>query len=254
MKLTLGQIDFEVTPVPEGLRTAIMSDPLMAGGRNALVWSWDKAAGTGTARREQAPDGSFPMPNGLGFFVPRMLSDGAIVKNEKTSKAMMERFLNVIGAGSLPQILKAIQPVLKIPRKKIPHAHFEPLRPLTTFDVVMQTEYSVVELKDASRNLSAHLFVPGQVRFIHQLPEDAPDTAKEATTEKAPTLLVPTFSKANHHVRLIALTQRARELEPRAKAMIEGETDKDPRVIVSYAGVIAELKGLAPAPPMAANV
>ena len=254
MKLTLGQIEFDIVPVPEALRSVIMADPLMAGGRNALVWSWDKDADKGTTHRELAPDGSVPLPNGLGFFVPKVLSDGAIAKNEKMSKAMMERFLNVIGAGSLPQILKGIQPVLKIPRKKIPHAHFEPLKGITSYDIIMQTEYSVVELKEPSRNLSAYLFVPGQCRFIARFDDDAPANAETSVGEKPPTFLIPTFSKANHHVRLIALSQRAKELEPRAKEMIEGDAEKDPRVIVAYAGVIAELKGLAPTPKSAQPV
>ena len=34
MKITLGGIEFDIVAVPEGLRTAIMADPLMAGGRN----------------------------------------------------------------------------------------------------------------------------------------------------------------------------------------------------------------------------
>jgi hypothetical protein len=57
--------------------------------------------------------------------------------------------------------------VLGVPQKKLPFETFQPLNDKGSYTVLMQTEFSVLELENAGRNLSAYLFVPGLVSFSH---------------------------------------------------------------------------------------
>jgi len=151
-----------------------------------------------------------------------------------------------VGAGSLAEVLKSIQTLLKLPQKSLPLAHFAPLNDLASYEILMRTEFSVVELVEPSRNLSAYLFVPGQVHFGHRLTGDPAPEAEGAIEAPPPAFLIPTWSKANHHIRMVALTRRAKDLQPRVEVMMAGEAEKDPAVIRSFASVIAELRGLSP--------
>ena len=253
MKITIGGVGFEVRSIAEGLRSALMSDPMLAGSQATPVWAWDKSAGTGKALVPLSPKGSVPLPNGLGFFVPKALPDGRIVRNEKSSQVMMKRFLQNVGATNLSEVLKSLQMLLKLPQKSMPLSHFATLNEHASYQIVMQTSFNVVELAEPSRNLSAYLFVPGQVRFGHLLADDAGPEAEGAIEGPTSAFLIPTWSKPNHHVRMVALTRRAKDLQPLIEAMRSGEKEKDPRVVGAFASTIAELKGLAK-PPEAAPV
>lgn len=253
MKITIGGISFEVRSVAEGLRSALLADPAMAAGQAAIVWTWDRESRKGQARVPLSAKGSVPLPNGLAFFVPRTLSDGRVVRNEKPSQVMMKRFLDTVGAGSLPEVLKAIQVLMKLPQKSLPLAHYAPLNDLASYEILMKTEFNIVELVEPSRNLSVYLFVPGQVLFGHRVIGEASAEAKSAIEAPPSAYLIPTWSKPNHHVRMIALTRRAKDLRPQVEAMMAGDKERDPSVIRSFAAVIAELKGLAK-PPEAATI
>ncbi|MBM1220589.1 hypothetical protein JQU17_06890 [Ponticoccus sp. SC2-23] len=246
MKITIGGIAFEVRSIPEGLRSALLSDPQMAAGRSAIVWAWDKETRKGEAQVRLSPKGSVPLPNGLGFFVPKALPDGRIVKNEKPSQTMMKRFLETVGARSLPEVLQSVQTLLKLPQKSLPLGHFAPLNEIASYEILMRTEFNVVELIEPSRNLSIYLFVPGQVLFGHRIIGDATPEAESAIDGPPPAFLIPTWSKANHSIRMIALTRRAKDLKPQIEEMMSGEREKDPALTRSFASVIAELRGLAP--------
>lgn len=246
MKITIGGIGFEIRAVPEGLRSALLADPGLAPAQSTTVWAWDRDSQTGEAKVRLSSKGSVPVPNGLGVFVPRTLSDGTIVRNVKPSQLMTKRLVDTVGAGSLPEVLQSIQVLLKLPQKSLPLDHFAPLRPHASFEITMQTRFSTVEIAEPSRNLSAYLFVPGQVRFDHRIVGEAAPEAEGAIDGPPPAFLIPTYSKANHHLRMIALTRRAKDLQPVIEAMMAGERDKDPALIEGYANVIAELRGLAP--------
>lgn len=246
MKITIGGVAFEVRSIPEGLRSALLTDPLMAAGQSAIVWAWDKDTRKGEAKVRLSDKGSVPLPNGLGFFVPKVLADGRIVKNEKPSQKMMKRLLDTVGAGSLPEVLQSVQGLLKLPQKSLPLGHFAPLNDLASYEILMRTEFNVVELTEPSRNLSIYLFVPGQVLFGHRIVGDASPEAASAIESPPPAFLIPTWSKANHTIRMIALTRRAKELQPQIESMMAEQREKDPALIRSYAAVIAELRGLAP--------
>lgn len=230
-----------------------MGDPMLAGSQATPVWFWDRESGQGQALVPLASKGSVPLPNGLAFFVPKVLDDGRVIRNEKSSKVMMKRFLDTVGAKDLHEVLRSLQALLKMPQKTIPFSYFEPLNRHASYHVIMQTLFNVVELTEKSRNLSAYLFVPGQVRFGYQLSEDASPEAKDAIKESPPGFLIPTWSKPNHHVRMVALTRRAKDLQPLVEAMRSGEREKDPAIIGAFAATIAELKGLA-RPPEEASV
>lgn len=253
MKINIGGIAFEVRSVPEGLRAALLSDPGLGATRAAVVWSWDHETRKGQAHVPLSAKGSVPLPNGLAFFVPRTLDDGRIVKNDKPSETMGKRFLGAVGAGALTDVLGSIQQLLKVPQKGLPLDHFAALNDLASYELLMQADFSVVELSESSRNLSVYLFVPGQVRFAHRLKEGAPPEAAEAITKPPPAFLIPTWSKPNHHIRMLALTRRAKELQPQVEAMRAGDRQRDPATINALAATIAELRGLAK-PPEPASV
>lgn len=252
MKITIGRVPFEVRAVPEDLRSALMADPMLVSARAIPVWAWDKSAGTGKALVPLTPKGAVPLPNGLAFFVPRKLPDGGIVRNESSSKVMMKRFVEAVEAQSLQDVLKALQSLLKLPQKTLPLDHFAPLKDHASFEIAMQTLFNVVELAEPSRNLSAYVFVPGQVRFIHRLGDDAGPGAQGAIDGPPPVFLIPTWSKPNHHVRMVALTRRAKDLQPLIEAMKAGDTPKDQGTINAFAATIAELQGLARPPEKSA--
>lgn len=254
MKIKLNKLEFDVLGVPGAMRMALLTDPNIRQGVLREVWTWDHATQEGETTAQVINKDAVPLLNGISFFVPKKGVDGPIQPNPGPSKLMAKRFVEQVGAKDVPDVLGALQKILGIPQRKIPFAQFEPLKPVATFGIQMHTEFNVVELKEASRNLSAFLFVPGQVVFVAEVKEKADDAAFDEMLEQNPNLaaaqaahVVPAQSKANQNVRMIALAHRIGELQPLIEDATQGGKEiEDPNLRNVFGRTVNEWRAIAP--------
>lgn len=246
MKIKLGQIEFDVLPVTGAMRDAVLADPII----HQVVWrdvyKWDHASQEGKVLVPVAKSGAVPLPNGMVFFVPSG-SDDAITKNESASRTLSKRVLTAVGAKSITDVLSALHKILHMPQKILPLDVFEPLNQVASYLVRMHTEFTVVELRSASRNLGFHLIVPGRVAFHHELTakDDAGYQAVIAETPEVeapqPLFLIPAHSQANRAVRTMALAQRIKEMQADLTARAEaGEKVSDASAQRAFTAVVGE--------------
>jgi len=182
----------------------------------------------------------------LVFFVGSE-KDGVMSKNETSSRTLSKRVLAAVGAKSVTEILQALHKILHMPQKILPLEPFAPLNGAASYMLKMHTEFTVVELKNASRNLSLHLIVPGRVAFHHELTakDDAAYTALIAQTPEAeapqPVFLIPAHSKANRAVRTLALAERIKEMQADLTARAAaGESVTDAAAKAAFTAVVGE--------------
>lgn len=241
MKIKLNGIEMEVGPVPAALRTALLADPVIAQGVWRDVYSWDHTTGTGETLAATTQSGAVPLPNGLTFFVARVGSEDAVVKNEAASVRMGQRFLQTVKARSVTDVLRSITSIVQQPQKTLPLKEFSPLNPVASYRIRMHVEFGVVQLRDASRNLTGYLFLPGQVAFHHEV--TAKSEAELPTLEvPQPAYIVPTGADANQMIRRIATAQRLQEMQAEIKALPGGVDDASPHLRLTFARAVAEWK------------
>jgi len=221
MKIKLGKAEFEVGAVAGQMREALLSDPVIAQGVWRDVYRWDASAKSGKILVPTSQDGGVPLGNGLNFFVPRVAANGAVVKSETASNTMAKRFLEAVGARQIIDVIKGLNTVINLPQKTLPLANFSPLNPAVSYLIKMHVDFAVVQLRDAGRNLTAYVYVPGQVAFHHEITAivdqaayDALIAATPAMAQPQPAFIVPARSKANQTIRMIALARRIEEMQP----------------------------------------
>lgn len=213
MKIKLNGIEFDVAAVDARTREAILGDPVIARAVWRDVYVWDAAAQEGKHTGPVTQTGAIPLANGISFYVPK-----GEAKNESASKTSGERFLKALGVTSTLDVLKAMARLLGMPQKTLPK-EFDALRPVASFTLKMHVEHSVLQLRNASRNLQAYLLVPGQIGFHHEITAitdqpgyDALIAEKPELKTLTPLFLVPARSKANREMRATALMAQTRDL------------------------------------------
>ncbi|WP_341210984.1 hypothetical protein [uncultured Limimaricola sp.] len=213
MKIKLNGIEFDVAAVDARTREAILGDPVIARAVWRDVYVWDATAQEGKHTGPVTQTGAIPLANGISFYVPK-----GEAKNESASKTSGERFLKALGVTSTLDVLKAMARLLGMPQKTLPK-EFDALRPVASFTLKMHVEHSVLQLRNASRNLQAYLLVPGQIGFHHEITAitdqpgyDALIAEKPELKSLTPLFLVPARSKANREMRATALMAQTRDL------------------------------------------
>lgn len=265
MKLTIGKVEFEVTPVARDMRAVLLAEPAILPGVWRDVWRWDAEAGTGQVLVPLVQNRALPLPNGLSFFVPKSGAGGVLVGNPKPTKAMAQRFLEAVGSASITDVLRALTQVLNLPQKTLPLDAFTPLNPVASYLVRAHVDFSVVQLRNAGRNLTAYLFVPGQIAFHHEVTAVRDSAAYEALMTERPELramqpafVVPAQTRANLGIRRLALARRIEELRPvieQISAAAKGETERPEEARTrEVAQVLTEWRTLQAAPQPARTV
>lgn len=254
MKIKLNKIEFDVTGVPGDLRQVLLSDPVIRQGVWREVWRWDHAAQAGSHTARLTENKAVPLPNGLSFFVPRAGQEGRLTPNEGPTKLMAKRFVEAVGAKNTAEILGALQRILGIAQRVIPHSQFAPLNPVASYAIRMHTEFNVLQLREAGRNLTAYLFIPGQVGFMADV-TDKPDIGaydkvmadNPKLVAPQPAFVVPAQSKANQNARMIALAKRIEELQPQIAKLTEGGKPlEDIGLRNAFGRTVAEWRALQP--------
>jgi hypothetical protein len=226
VKIKLNGIEFDVAAVDARTREAILGDPVIARAVWRDVYVWDATAQEGKHTGPVTQTGAIPLANGISFYVPK--GDGP-AKNESASKTSGERFLKALGVSSTLDVLKAMARLLGMPQKTLPK-EFDALKPVASFKLKMHVEHSVLQLRNASRNLQAYLLVPGQIGFHHEIAAITDQPGYDALIEDKPELktltplfLVPARSKANREMRATALMAQTRDLA----AAAQGKTPEE---------------------------
>lgn len=254
MRIKINQIDFDVAPVPADLRAALLSDPVIGQAVLRSVWEWDAGARTGKALIPLIQDRAAVLPNGLSFFVPRSGPNGTLVKNDPPSANMAKRFLKATGAKSLTDLMQALNRVVELPQKILPLEVFRPLNATASYRVRMFTDFAVLQLQNAARNLTAYLFLPAQVGFHAEITDTPDPAAHEAAgidlNAMRPGFIVPARAPATQGMRRAALSQMFRELQAELDAAGGPEKATDIQKLRA-ARLAAEWKVIAP--PQKAN-
>ncbi len=249
MQIKLNDIVFAVTPVASTLRAALLSDPVIAQGVWRNVYQWDAATQTGKVLVSTTPSGTVALGNGVNFFVPKTGVDG-MVKSDSASARMAERFLEALKAKSIIDVVRAFNSIVNLAQKSLPLSNYAALNPVASYTIKMHVDFAAIELRSASRNLTAYAFLPGQVAFHHEISaivDEAGYAALPAPTmaQIMPAYIVPPQNKANHAIRQLALAQRLQDLQPAIKALPAGPGDMTTEGLRrSYARLIAEWKAL----------
>ncbi|SMY08143.1 hypothetical protein [Flavimaricola marinus] len=254
MKIKLNKLEFDVLGVPGPLRNALLTDPTIMQGVWRRVWEWDHVAQEGKLLTQVTEKKALPLPNGLSFFVPKKTADGSYAVNQGPSKLMAKRFVEQVGGKSVADVLGALQKIMGVPMRTIPYDQFAPLNPISSYAIRMHTEFNVVQLKEASRNLSGYLFIPGQVVFVAEVKDKGDEAAFDAMLAENPKLaqaqnaqIVPAQGKANQNARMIALAQRIGELRPLVEAATEGGKPlEDTNLRNAFGRTVSEWRAIAP--------
>lgn len=249
MRIKINQIDFDVTPVGAQMRAALLSDPVIGQAILRNVWEWDAAAGSGRPLTPLLNNRAAVLPNGLSFFVAKAGPDGRIVKNEAPSAAMATRFLKVTGAKDLKELMGALNRIVELPQKILPLDVFAPLNATASYRLKMFTDFAVVQLQNAGRNLTAYLFLPAQVGFHAELgaiPDQAAHDAAGVDMNKLrPGFIVPARAPAAQAMRRAALARQFEELQAEMQALGGPEKATDLHRLRA-ARLAAEWKVIAP--------
>lgn len=213
MQIKLNKIPFDVKPVEGALRTALLADPVIARGGSRPVWAWDQDEGKGRYLVPTTAEKAIPLPSGVTVFVPKARAPGAAVqKADGPTAKMAERFLAAVGAKDWRPVLQALARVTGVPQRKVPTEAFVALNPLGSYQLRMETEFQVVELSHAGRNLAAYVFLPGLVSFQPALKEaPAEGTVLPALTR--PVFVVPPPTDGAMAMRRAAVARRLTEMQ-----------------------------------------
>ncbi|GGL56543.1 hypothetical protein [Wenxinia marina] len=252
MRLTINKIEFDIEPVPGALREAVLAEPLIRQGAVREVWEWDRAEGKGKPLIRLLDRGVVPLGNAITFFVPRTDANGVVANNPRTAAKQQERFLEAVSARTVIDLLRALSKVVPLPRVGLPLKTFEPLNGIADYRLRMTTDFSVVRLHSASRNLSAYFFVPGRVAFraltsnvdeaaMEKLVADKPEMANFE-----PLMLLPAGGKAAHGIRSLALAERLKELRPAVEAAAKEGADPATGIRSEFARTAREWSVLHP--------
>lgn len=217
MKVRIGKIELEVTPVVAAMRAAVTSDPSMAEAMRREVWEWDAVERKSRALVPVVQNRVVTLPNGLSFFVARAGQEGPPVKNEAASARMAQRMLKATGAKDLRDLMGALNRVIDLPRLRLPLDVFRPLNATASYRLVMVSDYAVVQLRAADRNLVANLILPAHVGVHAEITSIPDEAAHEAAGIDLATLrpgfIVPAHTPATQGIRRTALAQRLQELQ-----------------------------------------
>ncbi|MBW7922034.1 MAG: hypothetical protein H3C51_08035 [Rubellimicrobium sp.] len=254
MKIRVGKVEFEVTPVSAAMRAAVTADPNMAQAMRREVWEWDAVARKGTPLVPVVQQRVTTLPNGLSFFVARAGSEGPLVKNDAASAKMAQRMLKATGAKDLRDLMGALNRVIDLPRLRLPLDVFRPLNETTSYRLVLASDYAVVQLRAADRNLVANLLMPAQVGVhaeITAIPDQAAHDAKGIDLAALrPGFIVPAHTPATQTIRRAALAQRLQDLQQTVAAQGGPET-ATPAQRALAGQLSAEWKVLTPKPAAA---
>ncbi len=254
MQIRIGSIDFEVTPVASDLRAALIADPIMTQALRREVWEWDAEAGKGKPLVPVVQNHIVTLPNGLSFFIPKTGPGGEIVKNEAPSKKMAQRVLKATGAKDLRDLMGALNRVIDLPRLRLPLDVFRVLNATASYRLVLTSDYAVVQLRAADRNLTANLLLPSQVGVHAEITAIPDPKAHEARDIDPGTLrpgfIVPANSPATQGIRRTALAKRLEELQAAVTAQGGPETATGAQTRHA-AQLSAEWKVLTPKPATA---
>ena len=257
MKIKLNKIEFDILAVPAATRAAVLAEPQVQSGLRRSVWKWDKDEGKGENLTPVTKAGGIPIPNGITFFVPKTEANGAVKRNDGPSQRMGERFLEAIGNKKVPDLLRALAQVSPMPQKKLPREAFAALEKEMSFVAVAETDFAVVQLKAADRNLSAYFLLPAIVAFRPAVAEENREAFRgfmEANPDFVPRLpayVLPPATEAGRNIRRLALSQRVNE----TKAALDQAADEKAEAALkrAMARLGAEAKVLAPQKKVAAN-
>ena len=248
MQITLNKVPFDIAPVEGPLRRALLADPAVARAASREVWAWDGEHGQAlvplTAQKGVA------LPPGLAVFVARAGSGAeAPQRADGPTRKMAERVLAAVGAKSFGQVMQALARVTGIPQKSIPFDAFAGLRP-HPHRVRLETEFAVVELSNAARNLQAFLFVPGLVSFAHamdEVPEGVP-----LPGSIRPGFVIPPLNQAVHTLRRMAVARALTEMQADLGGLQPADLAADDARRAGIARLGAEWKVLQAKPAKAA--
>lgn len=231
MQIRIGKIEFDVTPVASDMRVAVTADPNMAQAMRREVWEWDAVEGKGGPLVPVVQQRVVTLPNGLSFFVPRAGHEGPPVKNDSASAKMAQRMLKATGAKDLRELMGALNRVIDLPRLRLPVDVFRVLNETASYRLVLVSDYAVVQLRAAGRNLVANLMLPSQVGVhaeITAIPDEAAHEVKGIDLRALrPGFIVPAHTPATRNIRRAALAQRLQELQEAVNAQGGPETADD---------------------------
>ncbi len=251
MQITINKIAFDVKPVDGALRTALMADPAILRAAVRPVWAWDKAEGKGKFLVNPLPDQALPLPTGVLVYVPKVAAAGsAPQKAEGPTTKMGERFLEAVGAKNFAQVMQAIARVTGVPKRKLPFEVFQPLNAKGDYTVLMQAEFSVLELSNAGRNLSAYLFLTGLVSFVHVMKEPVEGASLPGSIRRG--FVVPPGTQAAMTMRRLAVASRLNELQAELGETKPADLPMDDPRRAAIVKLGAEWKVLQPKPAKAA--
>lgn len=213
MQIKLNKIPFEVKPVEGALRAALLADPVIARGASRPVWAWNREEGKGGYLVPTTAQKAVPLPTGVTVFVPKAGAAGAAVqKADGPTARMAERFLAAVGAKDWGPVLQALSRVTGVAQRKVPTEAFVALNPLGSYHLRLETEFQVVELSHAGRNLAAFVFLPGLVGFQPAL-KAAPAEGTVLPALTRPVFVVPPPTDAAMALRRMAVARRLTEMQ-----------------------------------------
>ncbi len=247
MRIALNKIDFEIEAVTAAEREGILRDASIAPAVWREVFRWDHAKAAGeVVTKGVTAKGQLILPNGVLFYVAK--ADGS--KAEGPSRAMSKRVLEALGAKSAIDILRALASVVQIPQIKVPRDPYKPVEGDVSYALRMYTEYALLRLRNAGRNLSFVVALPGQCIFHHEITAkgDGYDTLvadrPELATIQPRFILAPT-SDANRNMRALALSAWLNETQKVIAAKTADGAKLDDRALESAFGrMLAEFKVL----------
>ena len=251
MKLNINRIGFEIEAVPETLRPALFAEEVLGKGSWRDAYTWDAASGEGKYLIPSAGKDGVPLGNAVTFFRPRATPEGTIVNNETPARKMRERFLEATGAKDITMLLRVLSRVVPLPRVPVPLGVFKPLNPVASYKLQLFTDFSVVRLREPSRNLSAYLFVPGQVAFHHEVTAITDKDGYARLVEAEPRLknlqphyVLPPGSQAGHGIRMMAVANRIEKMRPLIEKGRENGGSPPEALAMDFARLVREWKVL----------
>ena len=251
MKLNINKLGFEIEPVPGTLRPSIVADEAVRQSSLREVYAWDAKTGEGRFLTRTLGKDGVPLANGITFFVPRATPEGTVVNNAAPARKMQDRFLAATGVKDTGALLRVLSRVIPLPRIPVPLSLFEPLNAVASYRLRLATDTSVVRLREAGRNLSAYLHIPGQVSFQCEVTEIVDEAGYARVLEAEPRLgtmqphyVVPAGSQAGHDIRRMAVSRRIEEHRPAIEAAREKGETPPADMAMDFARLVREWQAL----------
>ncbi len=217
--LTIGGIEFEVLPVPGKFVEAILTDSLIFRGVWRDVYAWDAARQVGKTLVPVTTAGATPLPNGIVFYVPRVLPGGQIALNEAASTRMADRMLALVDASSITELTRALTEVVQQPQKKLPLEVFAVLNKVASYRLRMHLSFAVVQIRHRAEDLSAYICLPSRVAFHPEIVTLVDEEGYQELVAEDRSIrhlsaefAVPSKSATNAALRRVALRRRIEEL------------------------------------------